>query len=88
MDSVMFEKIICMENNKNSNAAWWQPGLMLFMRLSSWIVAPVIISLVVGKYLDTFFHSSPWFFLSCVAIAFIVSMIMIVKIGLKEIDKK
>jgi F0F1-type ATP synthase assembly protein I len=77
-----------MEEQKNSNIPWWQPGLVLFTRLSAWIAVPVIMAVFVGKYLDRLFHTQPWLFLISVATSFIVSMVMIVRIGLKEMDKK
>jgi F0F1-type ATP synthase assembly protein I len=66
---------------------WWQPGLVLFARLSAWIGGPVIIAVMVGKWLDRVFNSSPWLFLICVASSFILSMIVIVRIGMKEMNK-
>jgi len=77
-----------MDEKNKPNLPWWQPGLVLFVRLSGWIAIPVIIALIVGKQLDKTFHSAPWLFLLCVASAFIVSIAMIVRIGLREMDKK
>jgi len=77
-----------MENKEKSNIAWWQPGLVLFMRLSAWIAVPVIVAIFVGKKLDKFFNSAPWLFLACVCASFVISMVMIVRIGLKEMDQK
>jgi F0F1-type ATP synthase assembly protein I len=77
-----------MENDKNSNIAWWQPGLALFLRLSAWIAMPVLMAIVIGKYLDRVFNTTPWIFLASVAISFTVSMVMIVKIGLREMEKQ
>ena len=76
-----------MEEEKNPKIPWWQPGLALFARLSAWIAAPVILAVFVGKYLDQKMHTTPWIFLLCVACAFTFSMVMIVKIGLKEMNK-
>lgn len=74
-------------NKKNPIGAWWQSGLQLFLRLSAWIVFPIIAAVLIGKYLDRFFGTSPWLFLVSVLITFILSMVMIVKIGLKEMEK-
>ena len=76
-----------MDEKNKLNIPWWQPGLMLFMRLSAWIVAPVLVAVFFGKYLDRIFQSQPWFFLTFVAIAFTVSIVMIVRIGLREMNK-
>lgn len=57
------------------------------MRLSAWIVMPVLLAVVIGKYLDRIFNTTPWIFLASVAISFTVSMVMIVRIGLREMSK-
>lgn len=75
-----------MKDEKVPKTPWWQPGLALFARLSAWIGGPVIIAVIIGKYLDLKFHSEPWLFLFFVAVAFIVSIVMIVKIGLREME--
>lgn len=67
--------------------SWWQPGLVLFGRLSSWIVGPVILAIVVGKWLDRKYDTKPWLFLSTVGLAFVLSMFGIVKEGLKAMKK-
>jgi F0F1-type ATP synthase assembly protein I len=77
------------ENPQNIKAPWWQPGLVLFARMSGWIAVPVIIGVFVGKYLDRKFHTEPWLFLASVGAAFILSMFGIVKDAMqamKEIE--
>ncbi|MEI7890689.1 MAG: AtpZ/AtpI family protein [bacterium] len=75
-----------MEDKQNKNVSWWQPGAILFLRLSSWIVGPVLIAVLIGKYLDKTFQTTPWAFLFSVAAAFAVSIVMIIRIGLREMD--
>ncbi|HBI50493.1 MAG TPA: hypothetical protein DDY21_01445 [Candidatus Moranbacteria bacterium] len=70
---------------EKSKIPWWQPGLVLFTRLSAWIAIPVVIAVIIGKYLDRVFHSQPWLMLASVSISFVVSIVMLVRIGLKEI---
>jgi len=65
--------------NKNSNKKSWQPALFLFLKISGWIALPIVASLIVGKWLDRKFDSEPIVFLGLTGIAFIVSMIGIVK---------
>lgn len=78
-----------MENgNKKTEVPWWQPAMLIFVRLSGWIVGPVILGVLIGKWLDEKFKTEPWLFLLSVACAFAVSIIMIIRIGLKEMDKK
>jgi F0F1-type ATP synthase assembly protein I len=76
------------QSNKKS---WWQPGLILFGRLSGWIVGPVIIALFVGTWLDRKFDTRPWLFLLAVGLSFLISIFGIVKEGMesiKEIEKR
>lgn len=74
-------------DNQSQNSPWWQPGLLLFTRLSGWIAGPVILAVFVGKWLDRKYNTEPWLFLLSVGIAFIFSMIGIVKDALKEMRK-
>lgn len=76
--------------DKIEEKSWWQPGLVLFGRLSSWIVGPVILAIFVGKWLDKKYDTEPWLFLSTVGFAFFVSMFGIVREGIaamKEAEK-
>lgn len=68
-------------------APWWQPGLILFFKLSGWITGPIIISLFLGKYLDRVFGTEPWIFLSLTAIAFTVSTFAIILYYTKELKR-
>lgn len=71
----------------NLAAPSWQPGMRLFLRLSGWIGVPVLIAVVVGKYLDAQYHTDPWLFLLSVGIAFVVSTFAIIHYGLKEMKR-
>jgi F0F1-type ATP synthase assembly protein I len=53
---------------------WWQPALMTFARLSGWIIGPVILGTLLGKWLDRMFGTEPWLFITTVGLAFIISM--------------
>ena len=64
---------------KETKMPWWQPGLVLFGRLSGWITGPIIVALFVGKYLDKKYSTEPKLFLLCVGVAFFVSTFGIVK---------
>lgn len=72
------------EEDKKPNVPWWQPGMQLFLRLSSWIGGPIIIAVFIGKFLDKKYHTEPWLFLLSVGIAFVISTIMIVIVGVRE----
>ena len=79
-----------MDNNQKKEL-WWRPAVMIFSNISGWIVGPIIIALILGKYLDKRYNSEPWFFLGLTAIAFFISIFGIVKIlmkYLKEIERE
>lgn len=76
------------ENKKDSGGApWWQPALLMFARFSVWIVAPVIIGAVLGKWLDKRYGTEPWLFLAAIGAAFIISTIGLVKNVTEEFRK-
>lgn len=79
------------ENKKDANRkktkSWWEPALILFSKLSLWIVIPVLIGVMIGKWLDKAFHTEPWLFLASVGIAFIFSMFRLVKDAEDEYKK-
>lgn len=85
-------KQINSEKAKNDDKKpWWQPALFIFFKFSGWIAAPVIIATFIGKWLDKNYNTEPWFFLTSVGAAFIISMIGIIINALREfkkIDKK
>ena len=72
-----------MESNDEKNTPWWQPGMLLFFRLSGWIGVPVIAGVFIGKWLDRKYGTEPWLFLISVGVAFILSMFGIVRDALK-----
>jgi len=79
-----------MDNNQKKEL-WWRPAVMIFSNISGWIVGPIIIALILGKYLDKKYESEPWFFLGLTTIAFFISIFGILKIlmkYLKEIEKE
>ena len=51
----------------------------LFGSMTAWIVIPLLIARFVGFWLDGKFHTKPWLFVGCMAIAFLISMIGIFK---------
>ncbi|MDP3900029.1 MAG: AtpZ/AtpI family protein [bacterium] len=68
-------------------AAWWQPALLMFTRLSGWIIGPVVLAIYLGKWLDRRYDTEPWLFLLTVGIAFAISMFGLVRDSFKEMDK-
>lgn len=64
---------------KETEVLWWQPGLVLFGKMSGWIGGPVIMAIFLGKWLDQRYSSEPKLFLLCVGVAFLVSTLGIVR---------
>ena len=71
----------------NPKVPWWQPSLLLFSKLSGWIIGPVILGIILGKWLDRKFHSEPWLFLTTVGLAFAISMFGIIHDSVKEMKR-
>ena len=66
---------------------WWQPGVVLFTRLSGWIAGPVLIGVFVGNWLDKKYDSAPWLFLLSVGLAFAISITGLVREAMKEMKR-
>lgn len=72
--------------NKNKEA-WWRPGLVIFTKVSAYIAGPIVLALIVGKYLDKKYNSAPWIFLGLTLIAFTFSLFSIWKSVVKYMDE-
>ncbi len=72
---------------KESEKLWWQPGVTLALEISGWIAGPIILAIFLGRWLDKKYGTEPWLFLSCVAVAFIISNIGIVRETLKAMKQ-
>ncbi len=73
---------------------WWKPGIKLLSEVSTWIVAPIVLALIIGKSLDSHYNTKPTLFLICTGVAFLftcLGMFRVVKKyikTLKEIEQK
>ena len=77
-----------MENDKQKKQSLLNSEyLQIFTRVSVWIITPVIFSLIIGKYFDNKYNTTPWILCVALALSFTVSMIAIVKIAKKYMDK-
>lgn len=75
----------------NDNVAWWKPAIEIFGQVSAWVAVPVLLSLFIGKSLDSHYGTRPWIFLSLTCTGFLLSSFGIVRTVttyLKSIDKK
>ena len=59
--------------------------MMIFANISGWIAGPIILALIVGKWLDNKYDSDPWFFIGLTGVAFFISIFGILKILMKYI---
>jgi F0F1-type ATP synthase assembly protein I len=72
------------KENTQNNKAWWIPAIALFLRMSVWIIVPVMIAVIIGKWFDNEYNTEPWGLLGIIGLSFIFSIFMIVKIVLDE----
>ncbi len=85
---VFLKKMLDKNNStKNSENFWLKPVLSLFGRLTGLVVAPVLLAVVVGKWLDGRFDTGPWLFLITIGVSFIFSMIALTRHTLNEFKK-
>jgi F0F1-type ATP synthase assembly protein I len=80
-----------MDNNDKKVSIWKSAYIKVFTEISAWIVGPVLISALIGNYLDKKFNSAPWILGVALGLSFTVSMIMIVRIAKKyekNLDKE
>ncbi len=75
------------KQDKEKDGPWWRPGLLLFAELSGWIVVPVLIAVYLGRWLDQRYDSEPWLYLTSVGLAFIISIVGIVRGATKAIQQ-
>ena len=65
----------------------WGPAVEIFSEVSTWIAGPIIVALILGKYLDGRYGTKPWIFLGLTAVAFLASSFGIVKVVGKYMKK-
>jgi F0F1-type ATP synthase assembly protein I len=70
-----------------NNPNWWVEPFQVFIRMSVWIVFPVLLASWLGKYLDRQYNSQPKWLLICVGLSFIISITGLIKETLKEYKK-
>ncbi len=78
------------EQKKGSNSILTDMGLVLFFKLNIWIIAPVLGSILLGKWLDGKMETGSKFTMILIGVAFVFSMIGLIvesKKAAKEIDK-
>ncbi len=72
---------------KKLDKNYWVEPLKMFSRLSAWIVFPVLLGAVLGKWVDKGYGTEPRWHLIVVGLSVIISMAGLVKIELEEYKK-
>ena len=65
----------------------WAHALEIVSEVPGYIIGPIIFALILGKYLDGIFGTTPLIFLGLTGIAFLFSTFGIVKVVKKYINK-
>lgn len=63
-----------MNEGKKQKRAWWIEPLMVFVRLSSWIIFPLIVALLFGRLVDRVFSIEPYGTLGLTTLSFLFSL--------------
>ncbi len=74
-------------NDNDRNELWWKPGVEIFSQVSAWVVVPIVLALITGKYFDGLYGTRPWIFLGLSLIGFIISSFGIVLVITKYMRK-
>lgn len=80
-----------MDNNKSTQKPWWRDGVVIFIRVSTYIVIPIIIASLVGNFLDKKYNTGSLLFYILIAIAFLFTIYLIwreMKIYKKKIERE
>jgi len=70
---------------------WWENAVRFFIKASAWIAFPVIGALFLGRYLDARYNTKPFIFLGLTLLAFLISMVAIIREStqyLKDVEKE
>ena len=82
------------DTNKNPNndsqpsGPWWKSGALVFSEISTWIVVPIVLALIIGKRLDAYYGTDPWIFIGLAALGFLITAYGIVKSVKKYAEKE
>jgi len=81
------DKKVIKNINESKEVPFWQPGILMFSRMSGWIIGPIVLAIFLGKWLDQRYGTEPWLFLGTVGLAFIISMFGLVRDAFREMEK-
>jgi uncharacterized membrane protein YfcA len=78
-----------MEDNKKLEKPWWRDGMIIFVKVSSYIAVPIILASFLGKFLDKKYNTANLLFYIFIALAFLSTIYLIwkeMKIYKKKIE--
>ncbi len=79
-------------NNENKiDKPWWRDGVIIFAKVSSYIVIPIIISSYLGKYLDVKYNTGNCIYFNLIVLSFLLTIYLIwreLKIYKKKMDSE
>jgi len=61
-------------DKEKNNITWWQPAVAIFAKFYGWILAPLVVGLFLGNWLDKKFNTGSMWLLISVGISFVVSI--------------
>ena len=71
----------------NRENTLWNQGFFIFLRLSSWIIGPLILGIIIGKWVDAKYENEPWGLFLSIIVAFIITMVKLFQETIKELKK-
>ena len=77
-----------MDEKKTAKDLWWKPAVVVFANTTAWIAIPIVIALILGKFLDKKYETGHTFFFVLIALAFLVTVGGIVRMLRKNIWKQ
>lgn len=75
-----------MEQQNGNHGPWWRQGVKLMSDVSTWIIIPIVLALIAGKYLDQRFGTEPKLLLILAGASFLFTAYGITK-TVKEYTK-
>lgn len=70
------------DNKKNLNKTGgtsWVSAIRIFSEVSTWIVVPIILAVILGKHFDARYGTGHWMLLSFAGVSFLISSYGIVR---------
>lgn len=67
------------EQKDNKEIPWWRDGVILFVKVSSYIAIPIITASYIGNYLDKKYKTGSLIFFCLLGLAFISTIYLIWK---------